>query len=319
MAYSSKVSIASSDYKKYRAYVTAEISSSTNTTVTISYTFGVQMCYAYQYGVACNVYVDGAWQKSTSGYLTSNPGASWVTVCSGSGTTTVNKSTSSFTVPVKCNAWGETVSGYGSAGGSTSVSVSVTVPALASYTVSYNANGGSGAPSSQTKYYGKTLTLSTTTPTRTGYKFSGWGTSASATGVSYAAGGSYTGNASITLYAIWTANKTCTIAYNANGGSGAPSSQGHVYLSTSRLSTVKPTRDGYAFLGWSTSSTATKATYLAGGQYTNDSFTDGATITLYAVWAEITNIYMNIPSGTVSAVHVNVPSGSSFSAIYYKV
>ena len=35
-----------------------------------------------------------------------------------------------------------------------------TVPALPSYTVSYNANGGSGAPSSQTKYYGKTLTLS---------------------------------------------------------------------------------------------------------------------------------------------------------------
>ncbi len=71
------------------------------------------------------------------------------------------------------------------------------------YTVSYNANGGTGAPANQTKTYGKTLTLSTTKPTRTNYNFKGWGTSASATTVSYAAGASYTNNAAITLYAIW--------------------------------------------------------------------------------------------------------------------
>jgi uncharacterized repeat protein (TIGR02543 family) len=71
------------------------------------------------------------------------------------------------------------------------------------YTVTYNANGGTGAPGNQTKTYGKTLTLSSTKPTRTNYNFKGWGTSASATTVSYAAGASYTANAAITLYAIW--------------------------------------------------------------------------------------------------------------------
>lgn len=71
------------------------------------------------------------------------------------------------------------------------------------YTVKYNANGGSGAPGQQTKTYGTTLTLSSTKPTRTNYNFKGWGTSAGATTVAYAAGGSYTKNASITLYAIW--------------------------------------------------------------------------------------------------------------------
>ena len=71
------------------------------------------------------------------------------------------------------------------------------------YTVIYNANGGSGAPGNQTKTYGKTLTLSTTKPTRTNYNFKGWGTSASATTVSYASGASYTANAAITLYAVW--------------------------------------------------------------------------------------------------------------------
>lgn len=71
------------------------------------------------------------------------------------------------------------------------------------YTVIYNANGGSGAPSNQTKTYGKTLVLSSTKPTRTNYTFKGWGTSASATTVSYAAGGNYTANAAVTLYAVW--------------------------------------------------------------------------------------------------------------------
>ena len=88
------------------------------------------------------------------------------------------------------------------AGGSGSVSVSFTIPALAKYTVSYNANGGSGAPGNQTKTYDVNLTLSGTKPTRTNYNFKGWSTS-SGGDVVYAAGGTYTSNASITLYAVW--------------------------------------------------------------------------------------------------------------------
>lgn len=71
------------------------------------------------------------------------------------------------------------------------------------YTVSFNANGGSGAPGSQIKTYGETLTLSSTIPTKTNYNFLGWGTSAGSTSVLYSAGGSYTTNAAVTLYAIW--------------------------------------------------------------------------------------------------------------------
>ena len=74
------------------------------------------------------------------------------------------------------------------------------------YTVSYNANGGTGAPGSQTKTHDVTLTLSSTTPTRTGYTFSGWNTASGGGGASYSAGGSYTANSAATLYAQWTAN-----------------------------------------------------------------------------------------------------------------
>lgn len=158
------------------------------------------------------------------------------------------------------------------------VNTSVTIPALASYTVSYNANGGSGAPANQTKYYGQTLTLSSTIPTRTGYTFKGWSTDKSATNATYSSGGSYTANAGATLYAVWKLN-TYVVSYDANGGTGAPASQTKTHGVKLVLSSIIPTRTNYAFKGWSASSTATSATYSAEGDYTAN-----AAVKLYAVW-----------------------------------
>lgn len=148
-----------------------------------------------------------------------------------------------------------------------------------SYKITFNANGGSGAPSSQTKWYGESLTLSSTKPTKTGYTFKGWSTSSSATSATWSAGGTYTRNESNTLYAVWQAN-AYTIKYNANGGSGAPSNQTKTHNKTLILSSTKPTRTNYNFEGWSTSSTATSAEYSAGGNYTANT-----SATLYAVWS----------------------------------
>ena len=127
---------------------------------------------------------------------------------------------------------------------------------LNEYTISYNANGGSGAPASQTKFYGMDLALSDTVPTRSGYTFKGWGTSSTSTYASYQPGGNYTANSSRTLYAIWESNapKTYTVSYNANGGTGAPASQTKTHNVTLTLRTTTPTRSGYTFKGWSTSS-----------------------------------------------------------------
>lgn len=69
------------------------------------------------------------------------------------------------------------------------------------------------------------------------------------------------------------------VSYNANGGQGAPGSQ-RKYLDVNlTLSSVRPTREGYNFLGWGTSSSSTAVTFPAGSDYT---FNQG--ITLYAVW-----------------------------------
>ena len=184
--------------------------------------------------------------------------------------------------------------------GTMTAAASYTIPALTKYTVAYNANGGSGAPSSQTKYYGITLKLSNTKPTRTGYSFLGWNTSSTATSAAYSAGANYTANAGATLYAVWKAN-TYTVAYNANGGSGAPSSQKKTYGVSLKLSRTKPTRTNYNFLGWGTSASAKTAKYAAGGTYTSN-----AAITLYAVWElaytkpKITGISIYRVNGNIS-------------------
>ena len=77
-----------------------------------------------------------------------------------------------------------------------------------------------------------------------------------------------------------------TLAYNANGGSGAPGNQtgSNTQVTASytfTISSTTPTRAGYDFLGWSTSSTATTASYQPGGSIT---VTSSGTTTLYAVW-----------------------------------
>ena len=184
-----------------------------------------------------------------------------------------------------------TVATY-NAGASYTGNVSVTLYAVwkykpATYTVGYDANGGTGAPGRQTKTYGVTLTLTTIQPTRRNYLFLGWSKDRNATSASYSAGGSYTDNADVTLYAVWQYNpETYTIRYDANGGTGAPASQTKTYGVPLTLSAVKPTRAGYEFLGWATSKSATASEYAPGERYT-----DEASVMLYAVWRYVPKTY----------------------------
>lgn len=206
------------------------------------------------------------------------------TVSSGSGWSTSNQvKLKTFTYSYNKGASAQTRYLYAKfadidrVGATMAASTTIAIPALAKYTISYNANGGTGAPSSQTKTYNSTLTLSSAKPTRTGYDFKGWATSASGS-VAYAAGASYTANASVTLYAVWQA-KTYAVRYDANGGSGAPSQQTKTYGVNLKLSSATPTRSKYTFKGWGTSASATTVAYAAGATYTGN-----APLTLYAIW-----------------------------------
>ncbi len=182
---------------------------------------------------------------------------------------------------------------------------------LDGFTVTYNANGGTGAPANQTKVHGTNLTLSSTVPTRTGYTFKGWSTSATGS-VVYSAGATYSADNTVTLYAVWQAN-TYTVKYNANGGSGSMSSSTHTYDTSKALSANTFTRSGYTFLGWSTSSSATSATYTDKQSVKNLTSTNGGTVNLYAIWSKIPTytISYNANGGTGAPANQTKTHGST--------
>jgi len=168
------------------------------------------------------------------------------------GSSVISGATSSTYVPTTSGTYKVVVT---TGAGKTDESNTITI---SDYTVSYNMNGGSATISSQTKVQDITLKLSTTTPTRTGYEFQGWGTSATDESVDYASGANYTGNSNIELYAIW--KKTVTITFDANGATltGSTSATCDMYNADTSCSVDTPTitRSGFTIVGFNTSSTA---------------------------------------------------------------
>lgn len=311
-----------------QARLTVTQSSETNTTATLSWTLEY-VTHGYTANTNGN---DRAWSVTIDGSTvdsggTNIDGKSTYTVASG--TKTVSKAAArsvSFSLSFEFDlTWSGVYGGTKTASGSIGISA-------AKYTVSFNANGGNlgNVSSTQTKTHGVNLILDADKPTRSDYTFQGWGTSTTDTTVDYAAGDSYTNNASDTLYAIW--KKTITLTYDDNGGSGAPSATSQsVYNATTSytftISSTKPTRTGYTFLGWSTSSSATSASYSGG-----DNITLSSSDTLYAVWREniLTVIYYgnkadgckykgNVVSidSSKEASEILVDSGALSSEFYY--
>ena len=127
-------------------------------------------------------------------------------------------------------------------------------------------------------------------PIRDGYEFLGWSENPGATEQQYEKDIKINCTKDMELYAVWK-EVTYIITYDANGGFGLEITAEVAPGESVKLIANPYTRNGYQFLGWSTSSLAINAEYLAGKQYTPTKST-----TLYAVWkktmpdAEITPI-----------------------------
>lgn len=125
-------------------------------------------------------------------------------------------------------------------------------------------------------------------------------------------------------YSAPTTTYSVTVQFSANGGYGAPASisgtttDANQYVTLTIPSTA-PTRSGYTFLGWSTASSATSASYYPGGTITLYGTAAGSSYTLYAVWQQNTvttyyatlNFSANGGSGAPSAVSGSSAAGSS--------
>jgi len=168
------------------------------------------------------------------------------------------------------------------------------------YTVTFNPNGGSVSPTSKTVTYNSTYG-DLPTPSRTGYTFTGWYTSASG-GSQVSASTKVTTTSNHTLYAHWTVN-TYTVTFNPNGGSVSPTSKTVTYNSTyGDLPT--PTRTNYTFAGWYTSASG-------GSKVTSSTkVTTASNHTLYAHWTANTYTATFIANGSTISYY-SITSTSS--------
>ncbi len=162
------------------------------------------------------------------------------------------------------------------------------------FTVTYNGNSStSGTVPTDATYYtsGSTVTVKGNTGSlvRTGHTFGGWNENTSGTGTNYTAGtGTFSITADKTLYAKWTAN-TYTISYYDQGGgtfSGTQSSAPTTHTYGTATTLKIPTKTGYTFGGWYTSSDCSTGAVGTASSASLGATAYTANINLYAKWTE---------------------------------
>lgn len=159
---------------------------------------------------------------------------------------------------------------------------------LGRYTVAFNGNSNTGGSmNNQTFTIGVAQNLSSNAFTRTGYTFAGWNTNSAGTGTSYSNGQSVTNltttvGGTVTLYAKWTAN-TYTVTLNKQSGTGGSSSVTATYGSAMPSATM-PTRTGYTFGGYYTSTSGGGTQYYTAGGASARTWNIAEAKTLYAKW-----------------------------------
>ncbi len=175
------------------------------------------------------------------------------------------------------------------------------------YTITFDANGGEGSyvltGVRAGHLYGDLLPL----VSRVGYSFDGWYTSA--TGGTKVESTDLISACDHTIYAHWSAN-TYTVTFNPHGGTTPTASKTVTYGSTyGTLPT--PTRTGYTFNGWYT-------TTISGGtkitSSTNVTLTENQT--LYAHWTANTyTVTFNPHGGTTPTASKTVAYGSTYGTL----
>ena len=176
--------------------------------------------------------------------------------------------------------------------------------------VTWNGNGGNVAPgscpaamigaNSSTAYTWCGDGRNTLAPsaTRSGCRFVGWTTQQNGTGTVYESADRIPAvYADTTYYAQWRYD----VARNANGGSVSPTS--HEVAPGGTVVAPKPTRTGYAFAGWATSSQGTPVCQAGA------SITVNSNVTYYAQWLCV--VSWNANGGSVTPTSSNVASGKT--------
>lgn len=173
------------------------------------------------------------------------------------------------------------------------------------YTLTYNYDNATSGNSDATSSFitgGSALTLPV--PARTGYTFDGWYEASDLSGTKLSS--TYSPTQSRTVYAKWVAS-ALTVTYDSQGGSSVTA--GTVNTGSNLTAPTAPTKAGYTFSGWSTSSTGSVVSFTGGYAHGQT-----ASFTLYAIWsANALTITYNSNGGTAVA-DGTVNTGANISA-----
>lgn len=173
-----------------------------------------------------------------------------------------------------------------------------------SYTIVYdgNASDAMNVPGQQTGIaFDEEVALASGVPTRYGYNFLGWAKSETATSAEYSAGAivsrlTASSDGEVILYAVWKAD-TFRVRYDDNllgSGVAVPKGDTISYTGSYNISSSRPSRTGYYFLGWSFTASGPIA-YDPGDKanvrdlYDRSEKSDGI-VTLYARWEKMYKI-----------------------------
>ncbi|MBQ2859362.1 MAG: InlB B-repeat-containing protein, partial [Alphaproteobacteria bacterium] len=207
--------------------------------------------------------------------------------------------------------------GYSVAGATTTTG---TACSANTYTVSYNKNKPtnatgtvSGATANSTHTYGIAKNLTANGFSLVGWTFGGWNTNANGTGTSYADKASVknlttTYNATVPLYAKWTAKKN-TVSFDVNGGSGGQTANVTATYDSAMptISTTKPTKAGCKFNGWYDATSGGTQYYTAAGASAR-TWNKTADTKLYAQWSCMT---VSAPAKTLTYNGTNTSNGTA--------
>lgn len=206
-----------------------------------------------------------------------------------------------------------------------SKSVALTKRAPRSYSIMYDSNGHGTSPSTQTKLHGTDITLwnylsnqteqgayytYTITGNANGGSWSGsngsasrrvlvtyrqtdWNTNSSGTGSSFASGATFSGNASLYLYAIWTSSASNSFTYSVPTGTPSKNESVKVTFNANGGTTTKTSANAsraMVFDGWYTAAT--------GGTKRTSTSTVGADETVYAHYSSGSGNYSSVTMPT---------------------
>lgn len=181
---------------------------------------------------------------------------------------------------------------------STSTTTKITLKAIwkpISVNVTFNANGGSGGTAAKAYTFGTVVNLSTVAkPTRTGYTFQGWATTANAAIPNITTNPLVNYTSARTYYAVWKGN-SYTVKFDANGGTGTMPNTSFIYGIGKPLPANTFTKESNTFLGWARTR-ASEVVYTDKQIVSILTATNNGTVTLYAKWSGQRPVLMGTPS-----------------------